>query len=1033
MWFSKQGEALAYHDSRPDHIVIAKDISSHGHKRYGVFPLANINIFQGPFNELIRTNSVCRLYFDLDGPPINEREGIRQIELLIEEVQKALSGTTTQKLDLGNIIVLCSSNETKFSKHVIFPDVLFRDNWQHMRNFVSMIRHTLVDQNVYSRNRCFRMAGCYKYGDPSRVFKLANGPVLPGDALIQCEPGDRTVIENTNVSERPQIRQESGRGISVGSFHIDTLNVPEDWCVTVRSFQPDDLLMAISPEQGYSAFFAIGSAYKRAGGSAIVFCDWCCRYRRVAGVMRQWRGWSQSKGYGFTFLKTLALHSSKIDECTVRLNEAFGFHPEDFKVNVHHFDSRYLNYKRTFNPKRRINRCTLVKSRTGSGKSTIARQLAQRYASKRILYLVSSRSLAYGAKASLNAMGSFQSLGRKLDFITYLETDKPLWEHKHIVLSIQSLWRAYKLKREPYHLIVCDELSSIIEDMTNCTNKHPRANQMAFRWFSQQCKVWVGLDAHLMDTSLVLTTEYFKDIQVHINHNRGEPKDAIFIPVPKWTTLNKVRLKACVPNAPVEHIDAFSDATCMYDLMFQCWAKQTKTFLVCNNVKLGDWVEENYLRRSFTWVALLCAGFCNDVATLVTDFACKKGDNVVKMLKYAWIKKGDGRTGADFRTLDWWAKIDHLQYTLKICQGCDFNPKVPHFGVGFCYTTPNTAVPRRVLQQAGRIRKYAANDIVDRPTVYFALGERVSVRHLKMCGFDDISSFAERQEYFMKAVVKHHSKVSYSYFEYLFEPEPLWRRLYIMVMNERETFLHFPRRAFEWWLRHDYWTISDKPRRPKPLLRWQRSIFKNPVNTTYDQIADITALEFHWLDKRRNKTTEQGLQADKYRFKQTFTITGLPEKAILELWALFNEHKGWIAHTIIERFESFDDVVTKRFGLLWQTQRTSEWLDMTAAKLIVIRKLTAKLGLTELWNSNGAVISPNNYKNAVSFVESNKEQIQLAFMRADTVKAILLHWGGHKLKVSKRIRNRVNGTRVDSSIRRLESPVWNLLRHPGDR
>ena len=158
-----------------------------------------------------------------------------------------------------------------------------------------------------------------------------------------------------------------------------------------------------------------------------------------------------------------------------------------------------------------------------------------------------------------------------------------------------------------------------------------------------------------------------------------------------------------------------------------------------------------------------------------------------------------------------------------------------------------------------------------------------------------------------------------------------------------------------------------------------------------------------------------------------------PPFVFVELWALFNEHKGWIAHTLIERFESFDDVVTKRFGLLWQTQRSSEWLDMTAAKLIIVRKITKQLGLTELWNGNGAIISPNNYSNAVSFVESNKEQIQLAFMRADTVKAILLHWGGHKLKVSKRVRSRVNGTRVDASIRRLESPVWNLLRHPGDR
>ena len=211
------------------------------------------------------------------------------------------------------------------------------------------------------------------------------------------------------------------------------------------------------------------------------------------------------------------------------------------------------------------------------------------------------------------------------------------------------------------------------------------------------------------------------------------------------------------------------------------------------------------------------------------------------------------------------------------------------------------------------------------------------------------------------------------------------------------------------------------------MLRWQSSIFKNPVSTAYDKIADITTPEFEWLDRRRNKTTQQKLQADKFRFKQTFNVN---HESVSELWALFNEHKGLIAHTLIERFESFDDVVTKRFGLLWQTQRSSEWLDMTAAKLITIRKLTAKLGLTELWNSNGAIVSPNNYRLAVSFVDKNKEQIQLAFMRADTVKAILLHWGGHKLRIANRVRNRVNGTRIDASIRKLESPMWNLLRHP---
>ena len=150
---------------------------------------------------------------------------------------------------------------------------------------------------------------------------------------------------------------------------------------------------------------------------------------------------------------------------------------------------------------------------------------------------------------------------------------------------------------------MCDELSSIIEDMTNETNKHPRDNQTAFRWFSEHCKVWVGLDAHLMDTSLVLATEYFKDVQVHVNHHRGERKNAVFIPIPKWRTLDKSRVKACMPNAPARHVDDFSDATCMYDLMFDCWSKEIPTFLVC----MSNW--ETGLRKTIFAVAslgLLC-------------------------------------------------------------------------------------------------------------------------------------------------------------------------------------------------------------------------------------------------------------------------------------------------------------------------------------------------------------------------------------------------------------------------------------------
>ena len=82
MWFAKQGPALAYHDENPGHVIIAKDISAHGHKKYGVVPRDDLDQFVGPYNELIRTHAVCKLYFDLDGGPEHGDEIVQ--DLLLE-------------------------------------------------------------------------------------------------------------------------------------------------------------------------------------------------------------------------------------------------------------------------------------------------------------------------------------------------------------------------------------------------------------------------------------------------------------------------------------------------------------------------------------------------------------------------------------------------------------------------------------------------------------------------------------------------------------------------------------------------------------------------------------------------------------------------------------------------------------------------------------------------------------------------------------------------------------------------------------
>ena len=57
MWFTKQREALAL-----DGFVIAKDISGHGHKRYGVISRDNVDNYTGPYCELIRVDSLCNIF-----------------------------------------------------------------------------------------------------------------------------------------------------------------------------------------------------------------------------------------------------------------------------------------------------------------------------------------------------------------------------------------------------------------------------------------------------------------------------------------------------------------------------------------------------------------------------------------------------------------------------------------------------------------------------------------------------------------------------------------------------------------------------------------------------------------------------------------------------------------------------------------------------------------------------------------------------------------------------------------------------------
>ncbi|KAA8496350.1 DNA-directed primase/polymerase protein [Porphyridium purpureum] len=175
------------------------------------------------FYELIPANHPCKLYLDVEfrrcsdgvnvAGPASQSALETSSQLLLPRASNVASAPTLV-LRLGEIIqellqevykvdelacrkmmILDSSTPSKFSVHLIFPDVVFASNGA-MGEFVELVQaHSpelwleqddgtaahIIDMGVYSRNRCFRMLGSTKHGKQA-ALSLCQTQV--GDAYV---------------------------------------------------------------------------------------------------------------------------------------------------------------------------------------------------------------------------------------------------------------------------------------------------------------------------------------------------------------------------------------------------------------------------------------------------------------------------------------------------------------------------------------------------------------------------------------------------------------------------------------------------------------------------------------------------------------------------------------------------------------------------------------------------------------------------------------------------------------------------------
>ena len=158
-WFDRQQPAL-------DHCVVADGEDNgcfvmqkfSGIRRFVVSPYKlfcqkylKIDEDACHFYEIIRVNEPCRLYFDIDVDQTRKFTacGSILVDLLTSYVNHCLNVMYKRVCNRHQILILDSSTSTKFSQHVIYPDVIFRSNTE-CGNFVKTIMHaawTRIEEN----------------------------------------------------------------------------------------------------------------------------------------------------------------------------------------------------------------------------------------------------------------------------------------------------------------------------------------------------------------------------------------------------------------------------------------------------------------------------------------------------------------------------------------------------------------------------------------------------------------------------------------------------------------------------------------------------------------------------------------------------------------------------------------------------------------------------------------------------------------------------------------------------------------------
>ena len=644
----------------PGQHLLAREVRyprcDHNSYEFRLFPFEDVRerceTTPGSFYECIThgTGQNVRLYWDFDQKidvPAFCRAlstfGVKEVTLL--DACEVSFPVATQE------ILSFLGRKPKFSVHLIcdlvFQDVKHLDSWVK-DVFLTKFPDFPVDLSVLSRDRLFRLVGNTKLGSNR---PLENRGVFCAKTFRRLRAAS---VRDTLVSVRgekvfpytiPPVPQNP-RFKRIGHKEVIDLDVP-------RQSSLDFYLKFLPLQSERATWIKVLACLKGLGAKASDIWRWdsrlatdrlgFCRSRQC--FVEQYKRISIFKKDPHTYLQAFFRTKEKFETI---LDEAYGLSEKNVTKKVHlDFISKMPVSEE---------RCTFYKSQTGTGKSTMVRQYLKKEDPKRCLYVCSSKALCYNVTKSLNkALSRFGSLKR---FRTYTSTRNPLETFDWLVVTVQSLGRAFIQENVGYCVVVFDEGASCFEDLTNTTCKHPSACQecLVKVFESKRTKKFILADAHVSDKEVNLVKS-FLPCEVVVN-TWSSSKHAILYPgiETKEGRLNKTGQQ-------------------FYKELLEDVKARKKIFYVCNSTKLANILLYNF-KTNFCFVSG-SEHFIPELAGLICSFLPPSS------FKAMWVHRDDGRSPKEcFEAPELSWLVDLLIYSSKVTCGVDFNPKEPWFDLG---------------------------------------------------------------------------------------------------------------------------------------------------------------------------------------------------------------------------------------------------------------------------------------------------------------------------------------------------------------